>query len=98
LRAPHAWLGANNSTFDLFGDGFVLLRFARNIDASSIVVAAATRRVPLAIVNIDNRNVAGLYERKLVLVRPNGHVAWRADTCPDDACALIDRVRGAGSP
>jgi len=36
-------------------------------------------------------------ERKLVLVRPDGHVAWREDACPDNASALIDRVRGAGS-
>jgi hypothetical protein len=28
-------------------------------------------------------------------VRPDGHVAWRADTVPTDATALIDRVRGA---
>jgi len=34
------------------------------------------------------------YERRLVLVRPDGHVAWRADTEPDDALAIIDRVRG----
>ncbi|HKT20383.1 MAG TPA: hypothetical protein VJR47_20175 [Stellaceae bacterium] len=26
-RAPHAWLGEGRSTLDLFGDGFVLLRF-----------------------------------------------------------------------
>ena len=96
-RAPHAWLGGNISTLDLFGDGFVLLRFGRNIDASSLVAAAAARRVPLKIVDIDNRDIAALYERKLVLVRPDGHVAWREDACPDDAFALIDRVRGAGS-
>jgi 2-polyprenyl-6-methoxyphenol hydroxylase-like FAD-dependent oxidoreductase len=96
-RAPHAWVGENISTLDLFGDGFVLLRFGRNIDASPLVAAAAARRVPLKIVDIDNRDIAALYESKLVLVRPDGHVAWRADACPDDALALIDRVRGADS-
>jgi 2-polyprenyl-6-methoxyphenol hydroxylase-like FAD-dependent oxidoreductase len=94
-RAPHAWLGEKISTLDFFGDGFVLLRFGRDIDASSLVAAAAARRVPLKIVDIDHRDIAALYERKLVLVRPDGHVAWRADACPDDAFALIDRVRGA---
>jgi hypothetical protein len=28
-------------------------------------------------------------------VRPDGHVAWRSDRLPEDAAALIDRVRGA---
>jgi hypothetical protein len=27
-------------------------------------------------------------------VRPDGHVAWRADAEPADAHAIIDRVRG----
>lgn len=40
-------------------------------------------------------DVAALYERKLVLVRPDGHVAWRADAPPADPLALADRVRGA---
>jgi hypothetical protein len=74
-----------------------LLRFGRNIDASSLVAAARARGVPLKVVDIDNRDIAALYERKLVLVRPDGHVAWREDACPDEAFALIDRVRGADS-
>jgi len=30
-----------------------------------------------------------------VLVRPDGHVAWRGDAAPADPVALIDRIRGA---
>jgi hypothetical protein len=30
-----------------------------------------------------------------VLVRPDGHVAWRSDDPPGDPLALADRVRGA---
>ena len=36
-----------------------------------------------------------LYERRLVLVRPDGHVAWRADALPEDAGRIVDVVRGA---
>ena len=41
-------------------------------------------------------NSAALYARRLVLVRPDRHVAWRADVEPDDALGLIDHLRGAG--
>jgi hypothetical protein len=46
---------------------------------------------------IASREAAALYEKPLVLVRPDGHVAWRGDAVPRDAVALIDTVRGAGS-
>ena len=45
---------------------------------------------------IESRKPSRLYERKLVLVRPDGHVAWRGDDGrPADALAMVDRVRGA---
>jgi hypothetical protein len=55
------------------------------------------RHVPLDIVDIEEAHVAELYENRLVLVRPDGHVAWRADAEPDSPELVIDRVRGASS-
>jgi hypothetical protein len=46
-------------------------------------------------VTLTQPAIAALYERKLVLVRPDGHVAWRGDTPPADPLAVMDRVRGA---
>jgi len=98
-RAPHAWISEGYSTLDLFGGGFVLLRFGKNsVDANKIVDAAAARRVPLIVQDVNDAKIAELYERELVLVRPDGHVAWRGDVCLDDALALIDQVRGALTP
>jgi hypothetical protein len=51
--------------------------------------------MPLTVVDIGNQGVAEPYERRLVLVRPDGHVAWRGDSVPGSARAIIDRVRGA---
>ena len=92
-RAPHAWLADGRSTLDLFGDGFVLLDFGG--EPAQLVDAAATRGVPLRVVPIDDANIRALYERALILVRPDGHVAWRGDAPPEDTLAVIDAVRGA---
>lgn len=97
--APHAWISEGYSTLDLFGGGFVLLSFGKNsVDANKIVDAAAALRVPLIVRDVNDAKIAELYERRLVLVRPDGHVAWRGDVCPDNALALIDQVRGALTP
>ena len=94
-RAPHAWLDAKRSILDLFGDGFVLLRLGANPpDASPLLDAATARGVPLREIAIADHAVAKLYEMSLVLVRPDGHVAWRGNECPADAGALVDRIRG----
>jgi len=95
-RAPHAWLGDGRSTLDLFGCGFVLMRFA-DATTTSIEQAAMTRAVPLQTVAIEEPEIMRLYERRLVLVRPDGHVAWRGDSLPGDCTALIDHVRGMGT-
>jgi 2-polyprenyl-6-methoxyphenol hydroxylase-like FAD-dependent oxidoreductase len=95
-RAPHAWLGDGRSILDLFGAGFVLLAFA-DVPTEALETAAAARGVPLTVHRIAVPEIAGLYGRALVLVRPDGHAAWRGARQPHDAQALIDTVRGAPS-
>jgi len=95
-RAPHVWLRDSRSTLDLFGRGFVLLRIGRDAPSGDALAAAARQRsVPLTQLALDEPEVASVYERRLVLVRPDGHVAWRDDRMPTDPVRLIDRVRGA---
>jgi len=95
-RAPHAWLPDGHSTLDLFGRGFVLLRLGEHApQAGPLESAFARRHVPLAVSAIRDDHLYELYERRLVLVRPDGHVAWRSDDLPEDPIAVVDRVRGA---
>jgi 2-polyprenyl-6-methoxyphenol hydroxylase-like FAD-dependent oxidoreductase len=95
-RAPHVWLKDGRSTLDLFGRGFVLLRLGSDAPSGDrLAHAAAARKLPLSRITIDEPAVVEAYARRLVLVRPDGHVAWRADVEPADAGALIDTVRGA---
>jgi 2-polyprenyl-6-methoxyphenol hydroxylase-like FAD-dependent oxidoreductase len=98
-RAPHAWIGDGRSMLDLYGTAFVLLRLGAGApDASALEAAAAVRNVPLTIIAVTEPDAVRLYQRRLVLVRPDGHVAWRADAMPSDPAAVIDIVRGAANP
>jgi hypothetical protein len=95
-RAPHVWLGAGHSTLDCFGKGFVLLRFDESAATDRIERAAEARGLPLTVAAVNSREARELYQRRLVLVRPDGHSAWRADEQPRDAAGVIARVCGAG--
>lgn len=90
LRAPHVWLDAakTKSILDHFGSGFVLLRFETVVNVDDVQAAANEIGVPLQVVNIESRQAAELYECALVLVRPDGHVAWRGEEATDPAQLL----------
>jgi 2-polyprenyl-6-methoxyphenol hydroxylase-like FAD-dependent oxidoreductase len=93
-RAPHAWLADGRSTLDLFGHNFVLLRFPGAPPTSTLSSAATHCGMPLDVFDLGDPDIAAIYERRLVLVRPDGHVAWRGNALPSDPATLIDRVRG----
>lgn len=93
-RAPHVWLEPGKSTLDLFGRSFVLLRFDSSVSVSGLTGAADAVGMPIEVIDIDSPEARELYGCKLVLVRPDGHVAWRADADAADAQQVIDVVRG----
>lgn len=95
-RAPHTWIGEGRSTLDLFGARFTLLRLGPNpADCRTLEEAAAARGLPLDIVTVASHDVLAAFEKPLVLVRPDRHIAWHGEACPEVATAVIDRVRGA---
>ena len=97
-RAPHAWLNDGRSTLDLFGRDFVLLRFGgASADTQALERAARRVKLPLQTIDVREPHIADLYARALVLVRPDGQVAWRGDMLPEHCESLIDTVRGAAS-
>ena len=92
-RAPHVWLerdGVRSSTLDLFGRGFTLLTGAEG-RAWAEGAAEVGRRLGVEIEahtigdDGDYGDADGGWEKQYgvsdggaVLVRPDGHVAWRA--------------------
>lgn len=92
-RAPHLWLAPKHSLYDDFGPGLTLLDFGAAEAAAGIERAARSRGVPLKRLKMNAEN-AGPYRSKLVLVRPDQHIAWHGDSV-NDPLAVINRVRGA---
>lgn len=95
-RAPHHWLDDGRALFDLFGAGFTLLRLTEAApDGAAIASAATAHGVPINVVTIADDTLRDLYQRDLVLVRPDQHIAWRGNDEPADATRLITQVTGA---
>lgn len=95
-RAPHAWLDDGVSTHDRFGRAFVLVDTHGTPDERQAALRAAARQrgVPFDIACWNQDEVARLYERRYVLVRPDDTIAWRGDALPADVAGLLDAVTG----
>ncbi len=95
VRPPSVLLADGDQLFGRFGREFTLLDMAGDGRADALLAAAAERGVPLRHVVVRESRVRELWERDLVLVRPDQHVAWRGNDAPADPAGVIDRVRGA---
>ena len=94
-RTPHFWLEDGRSLYDAMGPEFTLLRFDPEVDVAALDAAARMRGLPLRILDVEPPDSVLPESDKLVLSRPDQHVAWRSNKLPGDSIALIDRVRGA---
>ncbi len=94
-RTPHLWLADDSALMDHFGPGFTLLRLGPDPpDARPLIEAARARGVPFQNFDLASTAAAALYERRLILIRPDHHIAWRGDRLPPDCAALIAKVSG----
>lgn len=96
-KAPNVFMPDGEPLFDMFSRGFTLLNLG-NKPVELLVESASSANVPLRVLNINNDHVAELYEKALVLVRPDQHVAWRGDQQPEtlgSAEEIMNRIRGA---
>jgi putative polyketide hydroxylase len=104
-RAPHCWLtraAERISSLDLFGRDFVLLA---PTTAVAWIAAAATTGLHCERIGPggdwqDAESVwptrYGVGPHGAVLIRPDGHVAWRAPTTEPDPAGVLARAVAAG--
>jgi putative polyketide hydroxylase len=114
-RAPHVWLDADGlclSTLDLFDHGMTLLT---GVDGtawrSAVRSVSQSLGVPLGVVTIGGAELVdlsgswltsyGIDKDGAVLVRPDGHIAWRSAGAAADPAAtigeVVSRVLGLGN-
>jgi 2-polyprenyl-6-methoxyphenol hydroxylase-like FAD-dependent oxidoreductase len=103
-RAPHVWLerdGERSSTLDLFGAGFAVLAGPEGrhwVEAAR--VAGERLGVPMRACSVGPggdfqdesggwMDLYGVGEDGAVLVRPDGHVAWRSAASTGDPEAML---------
>jgi 2-polyprenyl-6-methoxyphenol hydroxylase-like FAD-dependent oxidoreductase len=95
-RMPHIWLSGHRSLYDSLGSDYTLVRSDPTINVSGLVDGATRRSLPLEVLDIESAAESSTpFSHKLLLVRPDQHVAWRGNAEPDDPIDLVDLVRGA---
>jgi 2-polyprenyl-6-methoxyphenol hydroxylase-like FAD-dependent oxidoreductase len=93
-RAPNIVLREQDTLFDQFGPGFTLVdALDDNCQSSRLLSEAAHVGLPIRHLTLTDPALATLYQRKLVLVRPDLHIAW-SGTDATDATEIIAHVRG----
>ncbi|MGV1007222.1 MAG: FAD-dependent monooxygenase [Dermatophilaceae bacterium] len=100
MRAPHAWLDEQRtrSSIDAYGRGFVLVCSADDGWPQAVAGCQAELAIPVSSLVTDRADVLTAYRLQAggaVLVRPDGHVAWRCGGCPDPGAALTSALATA---
>ncbi len=93
-RAPHIWLDKDKSILDCFGGSYCIVHSAPDKDIGPFFSCAKELGIHLTAVRLERSEDIALYERRFVLVRPDGHVSWRSDEIPENITELLNHVRG----
>lgn len=92
-RLPHFWLEDGSSLYDRLGKDYTLINFDHSLDCRALQAIAEEKGIPLNILNLSEQipTVLG-YKTKMVLVRPDQHVAWRGDTLPENLGSYLSII------
>jgi hypothetical protein len=94
-RAPNVVVAEGETLFDQFGGGYTLVDAVPGpSDAKRLLDEAELVGMPVRHLVLDDPRLCQLYGHRLVLVRPDLHIAWSGTTVAD-AADIIARARGA---
>jgi len=96
-RLPHVWLADGAALQDrLRRDRYTLIDVAGGHRTAPLAAAFRDLGAPLDLLAVPDPEARAIYERDLILVRPDLHIAWRGDALPEPVAELAARVLGHG--
>ncbi|MBM2616004.1 FAD-dependent monooxygenase [Actinoplanes sp. LDG1-06] len=93
-RLPAVRLSGGELLFDLLGPQFTLIDLTHGLHGRPLVASAVARGIPVTHLPVDDDPLRADWRSRLVLVRPDHFVAWRAPERPSDWDAILDVVTG----
>jgi 2-polyprenyl-6-methoxyphenol hydroxylase-like FAD-dependent oxidoreductase len=95
-RLPHVWLDDGGAMQDCIpADGFTLLKLGHTgADTSGLERAIKAHGAPVTVLDVPDRVAREVYGYDLLLLRPDMHVAWRANTAPEDTAEVAAVATG----
>lgn len=97
-QAPHVWLADGDPLVDHLGRWFTLLDTGADENDVTVIAAAAARAgVPLTVLRAANARVREVYDRPLVLVRPDLLIAWTGSHAQPDPASLFAVVTASAA-
>jgi hypothetical protein len=96
-RLPHIWLADGTPIQDRIPiAGYTLLRLAGRHNTAAIEAAFRELGASLTVLDIAGETARAVYDRDLLLLRPDMHIVWRGNQPPDNATELAATATGHG--
>src|SRR5260221_905264 len=96
-RLPHVWLQDGTPIQDRISNaGYTLLCLNGQHETAALEKAFRDRSAPFSMLHVASEPARAIYERDLILLRPDMHVVWRGISLPDNAAQLAALATGHG--
>ena len=94
-RLPHVWLDDGTPIQDRISNvGYTLLCLNRRHETAALEMAFRRRSAPFSVLHVASEPARAIYERDLILLRPDMHVVWRGNNPPDNPAELAALATG----
>jgi len=96
-RLPHVWLEDGTPIQDRISNAsYTLLCLNGRHETAALEKAFRGRSAPFSVLHIASEAARAIYQRDLILLRPDLHVVWRGNNPPDNPAELAALATGNG--